>query len=67
MPQLLEMTHFMDDNGMPQMEIGSGRVETDFDIERFVPRKFFAQVLFADQINNAAADNFYLFINTFER
>ena len=64
MPQFLELAHLVHDDGMPEVQVGRGGIESDLDAERDIPRQFLAQILLAHEVHDAAADDLHLFIDS---
>ena len=49
-PQFLELTHLIDDHGVPQVQIRSRRIETHFDPQRPVQRETLEQLLLNENL-----------------
>ena len=60
--QILEMTHFVDQHRMAQMQIRRSRVETRFHPKRFALFEFLPQVLFPDDFVRPTADPLQRFL-----
>ena len=61
--QFLKMAELVDEDGVAQMEIRRGGVETGLDGKGLAPFQFFAQFAFINQIGDAAFDQLHLFID----
>ena len=60
---LLKMAELVDEDGVAQMEIRRGGVETGLDGKGLAPFQLFAQFAFINQIGDAAFDQLHLFID----
>src|SRR5262249_42519754 len=56
MPRALEIPHLPHDDGMPEVDVGRRRVETDLHGERGALRELALQILLVDQIDGAAGE-----------
>ena len=63
MTQILEMAQLADNDGVPEVQIRSGGIGAELDIEGLVAGKFFTQIFLADEIDCSAADKLDLVIN----
>jgi hypothetical protein len=61
--QFLKMAELVDEDGVAQMEIRRGGVETGLDGKGLAPFQLFAQFAFINQIGDAAFDQLHLFID----
>ena len=53
MAQVLELPKFSQDNGVTEMDIGAGRIDTELDAKWAVERKLLTQFLLADDLGCA--------------
>ena len=58
MAQFLELLHFVEQHGMPQVQIGGGGVESGLDAERPALGQALDQRLFRDELGGASFDDF---------
>ena len=58
MTQVLKLAHFIDDNGMPDMQIRGGWGETHLDTQRFAGFQFLLQVFNLDDFFCTPRDQF---------
>ncbi len=65
MTQLLKLAQFLDQHGMPKMQVGRGRIEARFYYQRNAGRECFCQLpfqlLFDQHFDGAALDDGQLF------
>ncbi len=63
MPQVLKLAHLINEHGMPEMKIGSGRVESRFDAQRLASLKLSDQLRFDEHLISAPFDHRQLLFN----
>ena len=56
MPQVLKLTHLVDDHRMADMQIGCRRIKTYLDTQRFAGLQFLLQILDLDDFFGAPRD-----------
>ena len=71
MAELLEVLHLPDDDGVAEVDVGSGGIEADLDGERLAlarcARELRFQVGFLDQIDRSLGQIFELFVRRHAR
>ena len=60
-PQILKVTHFVEQNSMTQMQVWRGGVKSGFDSERTIQSKLLRELLFEQELAATALDDFQLF------
>ena len=61
MPQILKVAHFVEQNGMAQMQVGRCGIKSGLDSERPVQSKLLLELLFQQKLAATALDDFQLF------
>ena len=67
MSELLEVLHLSDDDRVPEVDVGRGRIEADLDRQRLAALQLRLQVVALDQVHRTFSEEIELFINTFCR
>ena len=52
MAQFLELSELAEENGVAEMKVRGGGIETGFDDERFAASQLFSEVLLGDKFGN---------------
>lgn len=63
MPQILEVAHFIQQNGVTQMQVWGGGIKSSLDSQRPAPSQLLLQLIFQQKLAATAPDYIQLFCN----